>query len=72
MACRSSLLGPGLAEDGDVLDDDSGPFGLSSFILGYFLFLDVGLGLNIKRAGTVKFLDPTASISFFALDPQIH
>ena len=58
MACHSSLLGSGFAEDKDVLGDDFGPFGLSSLILGHFLLLGVGLGLNIKRAGTVKFLGP--------------
>ena len=62
MACRSSLLGPRLAEDGDVLDDDSRPFRLSSFILGHFLFLGMGLGLSIKQVRTVKFLGPTIAL----------
>jgi len=41
------------------LGDVSGPFGLSSFILGRFFLLSVGLGLGIKWAGVVKFFNPT-------------
>ena len=64
MACHSSLLGPWMAEVKAVLGDDSGPFELSSFIFDHFLLLDVGLGLNIKRAGVVKFLGPTFTFNF--------
>ena len=59
MACRSSLLGSGLAENRIVLGDVSRPFGLSSFVLGHFFLLGVGLRLSIKWAGVVKFFDPT-------------
>ena len=59
MACRSSLLGSGLAESRIVLSDVSGPFGLSSFVLGHFFLLGVGLRLSIKWVGVVKFFDPT-------------
>ena len=59
MTCRSSLLGSGLAESRIVFGDVSGPFGLSSFVLGHFFLLDVGLGFSIKWAGVVKFFDPT-------------
>ena len=62
MACRSSLLGSGLAENRIVLGDDSGPFGLSSLVLGHIFLLGVGLGLSIKWAGVVKFFDPTLFI----------
>ena len=62
MACRSSLLGSGLAENRIVLGDVSGPFGLSSLVLGHIFLLGVGLGLSIKWAGVVKFFDPTLFI----------
>ena len=59
MACRSSLLASGMAEVRIVLGDVSGPFRLSSFVLGHFFLLGVGLGLSIKWAGVAKFFDPT-------------
>ena len=59
MACCSSLLGSGLAEERIVLSDVSGPFGLSSFVLGQFFLFSMGLGLSIKWAGVVKFFGPT-------------
>ena len=59
MAGHSSLLGSVLAEDKIVLDDVSGPLGLSSFVLGHSFLLGVGLGLSIRWAGVVKFFDPT-------------
>ena len=62
MACCSSLLGFGLAEERIVLNNVSGPFGLSSFVLGHFFFFGVGLGLSIKWAGVAKFFDPTNTI----------
>ena len=62
MACRSSFLGSRLAEDRTVLGDGPGPFGFSSFVLGHFVFLDVGLGLSIKWVGVVKFFDLTIFI----------
>ena len=54
----SSLLGFGLVEDTIVLDDVSGPFGPSLFVLGHFFLLGVGLGLSMRWAGVVKFFDP--------------
>ena len=59
MACCSSLLGSGLAENRIVLDNVSRQFGLSSFVLRHFFLLGVGLGLSVKWAGVVKFFDPT-------------
>ena len=58
MACRSSLLWSRLAENRIVLGGASWQFGLSSFALGHFIFLNVGLGLSIKLAGVAKFFDP--------------
>ena len=46
--CRSSLLGFGMAENRIVLGNVSRLFGLSSFVLGHFFLLGVGLGLSIK------------------------
>ena len=59
MAGRSSLLGSGLAEDRIVLDDVSGPLGLSSFVLGHSFLLGVGLGFSMRWDGVVKSFDPT-------------
>ena len=59
MACHSSLLGSGLAENRIVLGNVSRQFGLSSFVLGHFFLLGVGLGLSVKWAGVAKFFDPT-------------
>ena len=64
MACCSSLLGFGIAEDRIVLSDVSGPFGLSSFIFGHLFLLGVGLRLSIKWAGVVKFFGPTDIIHY--------
>ena len=63
MACRSSLLKSGIAENRIVLGDVSRPFGLSSFILDHFFLLGMGLGLSIKWAKVAKFFDPTEVIS---------
>ena len=65
MAGRSSLLGSRLVEDRIVLGDVSGPFGLSSLVLGHIFLLGVGLGLSIKWAGVVKFFGPTYIIFFY-------
>ena len=59
MAYRSSLLGSRLAENKVVLGNVSWQFGLSSFILGHFFLLGMGLGLSIRWAGVTKFFDPT-------------
>ena len=56
MACCSSLLRSGMAEDRIILGDVSRPFGLSSFVLRHFFLLGVGLGLSIKYSGVAKFL----------------
>ena len=48
-----------MAEDKIVLGDAAWKFGLSSFVLGHFFFLGVGLGLSIKWAGVAKLFDPT-------------
>ena len=48
-----------MAEDRIVLGDAAWQFGFSSFILGHFFFLGVGLGLSIEWAEVVEFFDPT-------------
>ena len=64
-----------MAEDRIVLDDAAWQFGLSSFVLGHFFFLGVGLGLSIKWAGVAKFNDPTIYILlklyYLVLDAKI-
>ena len=67
MACRSSLLGSGLAENRMVLDNVSRQFGLSSFLLRHFFLLGVGLGLSIRWVEIVKFFDPI----IFIFDPRL-
>ena len=47
-----------MAEDRIVLGDAAWQFGLSSFVLGHFFFLSVGLGLSIKWARVAKIFDP--------------
>ena len=59
IACRSSLLGSGLAENRIVFSNVSRQFGLASFVHGHFFLLGVGPGLSVKWAGVVKFFDPT-------------
>ena len=65
MACWSPRLGSGLAEERIVLNNVSGPFGLSSFVLGQFFLLGMGFGLSIKWARVVKFFGPTEAFFFF-------
>ena len=64
MACHSSLLGSGLVENRIVLGNVSRQFGLSSFVLGHFFLLGVGLGLSVKWDGVAKFFNPTMIIYF--------
>ena len=63
IACCSSLLGSGLAENKIVFGDVSKPFGLFSFVLGHFFLLGVGLGLSMKWARVIKFFVPTITPS---------
>ena len=63
MACRSSPPQSWLAEDRIVLDDAAWQFGLSSFVLGHFFFLGMGLGLSIKWAGVAKLFDLTVHMN---------
>ena len=51
-----------MAKDRIVLDDAAWQFGLSSFILGLFFLLGMGLGLSIRWAGVTKFFDLTIII----------
>ena len=44
-----------MRQEGDV----SWQFGSSSFVLGHFFLLGVGLGLDMKWAKVVKFFGPT-------------
>ena len=46
-----------------VLGNVSYQFGPSSFVLGHFSLLGVGLGLDMKWAGVAKFFGPTISIN---------
>ena len=62
MVCRFSLLWSWFVEDRIVLDDASQQFGLSSFVIGHFFFLGVGLRLSIKWVGVAKFFDPTKDV----------
>ena len=63
VACRSSPPQSWPAEDRIVLDDAAWQFGLSSFVLGHFFFLGMGLGLSIKWAGVAKLFDPTVHMN---------
>ena len=58
-ACRFFLPWSRFAEDRIVLGNVSWQFGHSSFILGHFFLLGVGLGLDMKWAGVTKFFGPT-------------
>ena len=58
-ACRSFLLWPRFAEDRIVFSNVSWQIRPSSFILGHFFLLSVGLGVDMKWAGVAKFFGPT-------------
>ena len=59
VACHFLLPWSRFAENRIVLGDVSWQFGLSSFILGHFFLLSVGLGLDMKWVGVAKFFGPT-------------
>ena len=42
-------------------------FGPSSFVLGHFFLLGVGLGLDLKWAEVAKFFDPTIALKNLAV-----
>ena len=62
VACRFLLSWSRSVENRIVLVNVSWQFGPSSFVLGHFFLFDVGLGLNMKRAGVTKFFGPTAIV----------
>ena len=59
VACRFLLPRSQFAENKIVLSNASWQFGPSSFVLGHFFLLDVGLGLDMKWVRVAKFFDPT-------------
>ena len=64
VACYFLLPWSWFAENRIVLGNVSWQFGPSSFVLGHFFLLGVGLGLDMKWAGVVKFFGPTTSLTF--------
>ena len=62
VVCRFLLPWSRFAENRIVLDNVSWQFGPSSFVLGHFLLLGVGFGLDMKWAGVAKFFGPTVGI----------
>ena len=62
VACRFLLPWSRFTENRIVLSNVSWQFGPSSFVLGHFFLFDVGLGLNMKRAGVTRFFGPTAIV----------
>ena len=64
VVCRFLLPWSRFAENRIVLDNVSWQFGPSSFVLGHFFLLGVGLGLDMKWAGVAKFFGPTFFICF--------
>ena len=61
VACRFLLPWSRFAENRIVLSNVSWQFGPSSFVLGHFFLLGVGLGLDMKWAEVAKFFGPTTS-----------
>ena len=59
VVCHSFLLWSRFAENRIVLGHVSWQFGLSSFVLGHFFLLGVGLRLDIRWARVAKFFGPT-------------
>ena len=59
VACRFLLPWSRFAENRIVLSNVSWQFGPSSFVLGHFFLLGVGLGLDMKWAEVAKFFSPT-------------
>ena len=62
VACRFLLLWSQVAENRIVLGNVSWQFGPSSFILGHFFLLGVGLGFDMKWAGIAKSFGPTIAL----------
>ena len=67
VACRIFLPWSRFAEDRIVLSNVSWQFGLSSFVLGHFFLLDVGLGLDVKWAEVAKLFGPTIAPQNFVV-----
>ena len=59
VACRFLLPWSRFAENRIVLSNVSWQFGPSSFVLGHYILLGVGLGLDMKWAEVAKFFSPT-------------
>ena len=59
VACRFLLPWSRFAKNRIVLGDMSWQFGLSSFVLGHFFLLGMGLGLDMKWTRIAKFFGPT-------------
>ena len=59
VVCCFLLSWSRFAKNRIVLGNVSWHFGPSSFILGYFFLLGMGLGLDMKWVGVAKFFDPT-------------
>ena len=59
VACRFLLPWSRFAENRIILGNVSWQFRHSSFVLGYFFLLGMGLELDIKWAGVAKFFGPT-------------
>ena len=62
VVCRFLLLWSQFSENRIVLGNVFWQFGLSSFVLGHFFLLGVGLGLDMKWAGVAKFFGPIRDI----------
>ena len=67
VACCFLLPWSRFAENKIVLSNVSWQLGPSSFILGHFFLLDMGLRLDMKWAGVAKFFGPTWSIRLYFL-----
>ena len=59
VACHFLLPWFRFAKNKIVLDNVSWQFGPSSFVLGHFFLLGMGLGLDMKWAGVSRFFGPT-------------
>ena len=62
VVCRFLLPWSRFAENRIVLGNVFWQFGPSSFVLGHFFLLSVGLGLDMKWAGVAKFFGPIRDI----------
>ena len=59
--CRFFLPWSRFAKNRIVLGNVSWQFGPSSFVLGHFFLLSIGLGLDMKWAGVTRFFGPTTT-----------